>query len=273
MSDEDLEPIEPSLGALFRDERERGGAPAGSKERVFGRLAISLVDPGGGSSAGGAAGDESIPDGSQGTPPGGGAAIGPAGVAKMSRLLPLLGTFLAGGVAGGIAVAELAPPRVVVVVERTASGSARPEPPIVPALAPSLAVPSGPPSSDATRERPTPAAASVEPIRDAAVRESALARERALLDVARTALGRGDGAHALAFVSRHASEFPRGQMTEEREALAVQALTKLGRRSEAVQRGLDFHKTFPNSVLGPVVDAALENARASDVTHALDAGT
>lgn len=271
MSDEDLEPIEPSLGALFRDERERGGAPAGSKERVFGRLAISLVDPGGGSSAGGAAGAHGTPDGSQGPAPGGGAAIGPAGAATMSRLLPLLGTFLAGGVAGGIAVAELVPPRVVV-VERTASRSARPEPPLVPAFAPSLAVPSGPSASDATRERPTPAAASVEPIRDAAARESALARERALLDVARTALGRGDGAHALAFVNRHAIEFPRGQMTEEREALAVQALTKLGRKSEAVQRGLDFHKTYPSSVLGPVVDAALENARATDVTHALDGG-
>ncbi|MBX3208923.1 MAG: hypothetical protein KF764_28080 [Labilithrix sp.] len=271
MSDEELEPTEPSLGALFRDERQRGVAPAGSKDRVFGRLAISLAGPTGGGSAGGAAGEGRTPDGSEGAAPGGGAAIGHGGAATTSRLLPLLGTFLAGGLAGGIAVAKLAPPRVVV-VERPVEGSARPEVPLTPAFAPSLAVPSGTSANDATRERLTPPAASVEPIRDAAARESALARERALLDVARTALGRGDGAHALAFVNRHASEFPRGQMTEEREALAVQALTKLGRKPEAVQRGLDFHKTYPSSVLGPVVDAALENARASDVTHAPDGG-
>jgi hypothetical protein len=54
-----------------------------------------------------------------------------------------------------------------------------------------------------------------------------------------------------------AREFPRAQMIEEREAIAVQALAKLGRTEAAATRGARFRKVYPNSVLVPVVDAAL----------------
>ena len=79
-----------------------------------------------------------------------------------------------------------------------------------------------------------------------------------MLDPARTALGRGDGASALLGVKKHEQRFPKGQLTEEREAIAVQALVALGRGDEARARGERFERTYPNSVLAPAVNAALD---------------
>jgi outer membrane protein assembly factor BamD (BamD/ComL family) len=86
-----------------------------------------------------------------------------------------------------------------------------------------------------------------------------LAGERALLDTAKTALGRRDYATALETLDRHAQKYPRAQLAEEREALAVQALVGLGRAADARARAERFKKAFPNSMLTPVVDAALHN--------------
>jgi TolA-binding protein len=83
-----------------------------------------------------------------------------------------------------------------------------------------------------------------------------LSAERAVLDVARTALGRGDAAHALASTEEHAKRFPRGALSEEREAIAVQALAQSGKPSEARARALRFKKDYPESILLPAVLAA-----------------
>ena len=83
-----------------------------------------------------------------------------------------------------------------------------------------------------------------------------LSAERAVLDVARTALGRGDPAHALASTDEHARRFPRGALSEEREAIAVQALAQSGRADEARSRALRFKKDHPESILLPAVLAA-----------------
>jgi TolA-binding protein len=85
-----------------------------------------------------------------------------------------------------------------------------------------------------------------------------ISEERALLDPARTALGRSDGSSALAGVKKHEQRFPKGQLTEEREAIAIQALVALGRGDEARARGERFKRTYPNSVLAPSVNAALD---------------
>jgi hypothetical protein len=83
-----------------------------------------------------------------------------------------------------------------------------------------------------------------------------LAAERAALDVARTALGRGDGANALAACDEHARKFPRGALGEEREAIAVQALVLEHRSDDARARAERFRKTHPRSILLPAVLAA-----------------
>lgn len=102
---------------------------------------------------------------------------------------------------------------------------------------------------------PTPAP-SPEPKRPV-VSDPALARERVLVDTARSAVLKADGAAALKAVEAHAREFPKGRLAEERESLAVQALVVAGRRAEAMARAEAFHRVFPRSLLGPVVDDAL----------------
>lgn len=236
MNDDEIEPIDASLGAVFADERQRDRAPAGSRERVFDRLAASI----GGSGGGG---------------PGGGGGATLTALGQRLRLLSTVAALLAGGVIGGVVVATMRPPRVIY-VERVASPAASPSA--------GATAPSAEPASIAFSASPAAASAPIAVVASSGDRDVALAKERAILDVARTALGRNDGAHALEAVERHAREFPRGQMTEEREAIAVQALVKLGRKDEAAARGARFRRRYPDSVLIPVIDAALPPAAAGE---------
>jgi hypothetical protein len=106
---------------------------------------------------------------------------------------------------------------------------------------------------------PAPAlSASAGPAGPAVGRDVDLAAERALLEVARTALARGDSASALAALDQHAGRFPRGRLIEERESLAVQALAASGRRDEAQRRAEQFRRRSPDSMLLPAVEEALE---------------
>lgn len=86
--------------------------------------------------------------------------------------------------------------------------------------------------------------------------DDALARERSLLDMGRTALARGDTDAALAAVRSLEREAPGGQLVEERELLAVQSLVTADRLEEARRRAARFHEKYPSSpLLDVVVDA------------------
>jgi hypothetical protein len=76
-----------------------------------------------------------------------------------------------------------------------------------------------------------------------------LAAERALLDVARSALARGEAAEALSAAERHRREYADGALVEEREAIAIKALVALGRKDEAAQRLANLERTHPNSIV------------------------
>lgn len=88
-------------------------------------------------------------------------------------------------------------------------------------------------------------------------RAIALGRERALLDRAQASLSAGEPARALELVERHLRRYSQGALSEEREALAVNALVTLGRYREAVRRGAAFRARYPHSLLMPSIDAAL----------------
>jgi hypothetical protein len=94
----------------------------------------------------------------------------------------------------------------------------------------------------------------------AAAKDTSLAAERALIDMARTAVARGDGAGALGPLERHAEEFPNGRMTEEREWLRVQALLASGRGEEARERASSFRRAFPHSLMLPALDEILSSS-------------
>lgn len=86
--------------------------------------------------------------------------------------------------------------------------------------------------------------------------ESTLFAERSLLDQARKQLAE-QPTKALAFLERHAQQFPHGQLSEEREAMWINVLVLLDRRTEAKTRGAAFAVRFPNSLMGSSVRAAL----------------
>jgi hypothetical protein len=87
--------------------------------------------------------------------------------------------------------------------------------------------------------------------------DEALARERRVIDQARSAIARRDADAALKAIDEHAKVFPHGQLVEMREALSVQALVYAGRDTEARSRAERFHARFPGSTYASIVDAAI----------------
>ena len=158
-----------------------------------------------------------------------------------------------GGIVAGVALTVAlrkpdvlqAPPTVVsVYVDRAPPPTATQVTPIV--------IASAAPAASTSAQAAPSASAPSQP------RADNISEERALLDTARTALGRGDGASAMTGVKKHEQRFPKGQLAEEREAIAVQALVALGSGDLARARGERFKRTYPNSVLAPAVSAALD---------------
>lgn len=90
-----------------------------------------------------------------------------------------------------------------------------------------------------------------------------LVEERMLLDKARRELASGEAARSLTFLQQHALRFARGELVEEREAMWINVLVRLGRKEEAKARGEAFQTRFPKSLMGSSVRAALSAADAS----------
>jgi hypothetical protein len=70
--------------------------------------------------------------------------------------------------------------------------------------------------------------------------------EAELLAQAQAAL-RSNPAHALALTREHKRRFPGGVLAQEREVIAIEALSRLGREHEARGRADQFDKSYPGS--------------------------
>jgi hypothetical protein len=211
--------------------------------RVRDALRIRLGTPSnGGTSSGGGSGG-----GSPGASPVGGATV------RLSHaVLGMIGTLVVGAVGGAIAMRSAAPMAsgvVTVSAPQPASSPPRIDHAASPVVEPP---PLAPPTASQARSQRAPAAST-------STNAEAVVAERALLDAARTALANGEPAEALAFGERHETEFSRGRLVEEREALIIRALVKLGRGPEARERGARFAATWPRSLALPAVTAALES--------------
>jgi hypothetical protein len=77
--------------------------------------------------------------------------------------------------------------------------------------------------------------------------------EAALLEQARRALSSSPSS-ALLLANQHRARFPNGVLTQEREVIAIEALRRLHRSSEADQRATGFSKAFPGSAHQRMVD-------------------
>jgi hypothetical protein len=167
-----------------------------------------------------------------------------------------LGTFVLGGISGAALTIALLAPALF-----PHAGVDRPAPdrvPTPPTLAPS-------PSPAAPQPLAAPADAAPPPIAQRAARaepvsgDSQLAAERRLLDVARADLVGSEPERALAHLGLHQARYPHGFLSEERDAMAVQALVKLGRFDEARARAGAFRQRTPDSLFRSTVESAIES--------------
>jgi hypothetical protein len=99
-------------------------------------------------------------------------------------------------------------------------------------------------NSAAPSEPARPLSAPTAPSKPAAAK--AMAPELDLLSRAQRLLAR-DPAAALEVIDEHARAYPAGEFVEEREALAIDALRRLGRRQEAQARAQGFLLRYPAS--------------------------
>jgi hypothetical protein len=163
-----------------------------------------------------------------------------------------------GAVAGIMGHAAFGKERTqIVYVDRTVSAAPSATPAEAEALAPNTE------TKDAREPQParvvtaTPATESNTGAVASARSESPLARERSLLDPARADLAAGEPVRALERTRRHSKEFPNGLLSEEREAIAINALVSLGDYSQATKRAVAFRARFPRSLMAHFVDAAM----------------
>lgn len=155
----------------------------------------------------------------------GASAVAKGGASVLLKVLPVV--TLTAGLGLGIAVDRLVlrPSTVerVIVVERVNEAAELPSHVVTP-----------PPALVPQKKQPKP---------------DTLGKERVLLDVARSAVNAREWAKALSAVASHEANFPSGQLVEEREALAIQALLGAGQRTEARRRVSAFTTRFPDSPL------------------------
>ncbi|CAN5885534.1 hypothetical protein BH11MYX4_BH11MYX4_22900 [soil metagenome] len=254
MTDPMIDPLPPDIVALLEREKLAYPAEASLKVEVLARVEKTLgagVGPGGGGSGdGGGAGGH-----------GAGGAVGALVRSFSARAVTAIavGSFIAGGVVGGVVVnqattapssAPVAPANVAMSVRaiETAALDAESEAESEALMDASPAI-SAAPVADAALARPA--------TKDPADQRGDLTRERELLDVARASLSRGSPNDAIAAAERHSRRWPQGYLTEERDAVWIQALVAAGRRADAERKAAEFRRGAPNSVLMPAVDRAL----------------
>lgn len=262
MSEHDLDP---ELRDLVELERAALVEPVEARARLAARLgslfaATSLPPP-----AHSAEGPSSLGEGAPPTPaasapptPAASAASAATTTASAAMRWTTLLSALAGGAVLGSAVTATAlrtpapsaePPVEIRYVDRIVEVERAPD--AAAQIAPTL-----PSSTAPRREYAQPSATAHAEVPHTEVSDQTLARERQIIDQARSALARRDSDAALAAVDEHARAHPHGQLVEMREALAVQALVVARRASEAQARAARFHARFPGSLYAPIVDAA-----------------
>jgi hypothetical protein len=247
-----LEPLPDDLRQLLDAERRSEDAPAEARDRVLMRLG-GTFGLGVTSAAGGATGPSSPRTG--GPAVARAASVGASGAVRLARVAAIFVAGAATGVGGQRAVHHLR--------AQSAAPAARvvPAPPVPPAPRadrPAALPPPAAPSEAAAPRAHRPAVPTASPVSPEGG-DDRLAAERALLEIARAALIRGQADGALAALARHEATFPRGELSEEREGLYVQALVAAHRYDDARARAARFSRKHPRSLFAPAVAEALES--------------
>ncbi len=178
--------------------------------------------------------------------------------------IPFAKTMLALVIAGAASTALLS------TFASSAPQGTHPAPPSTPSAPTTPSEQATPPSPEgmhvedlptARVEEPKPKAAAPVPIRRGGS-ELELDGEVALIDSARAALAAKRPEAALARVDAYHRRFRSGHLTEEADALEIQALAAMGRRDEAKAKGQRFLSSYP----GSAYERRVRSVLASEVT-------
>ncbi len=258
MNREDVPPLDADVLALLAIERPLVVVEAAQRTRGLAAVEALIAGASLGSNDAGA-GAETGSGGALGNVANGSAFV----LAGGKAVAAITAAFVAGAVASGIGVFALARNDVRSAPQTSSAAPTATAQPIPsqldvapPAAARAIAVGDLP---DAAVRRAIANPSQEAPV----VSAQGLAAERALLDVARSALGRGSPEEALEAANRHSREYPNGLLTEEREALAIRALAGAGNREAAVARASRFRARFPKSLLLPAVEGAVGQGRST----------
>lgn len=234
------EPLDPELEALFSAERPLPSLKAEVGDRLWSSLALhrpDLATP----PLSDAAPTEptgAVPDR---LPP----AIAPAATAalKLSRgqLGALIGAATLGGAlaGGGIDRAWREPEVVIREVVRYV------EVPVAAAPPPAAVTPQTTPPAPPTKGR---RALRKRAARAAPIPQAWRERERSLIDAAQSSFRAGDAKKTLELLALHRRIHPKGQLKEERDALRIRALVRLGQGPEAQRALTGFQNRYPDSL-------------------------
>ena len=243
--------LDDDLRALVRRASTIEAAPAGPKARVLANVEALAGSPDGHGDAGaGGPGRETASSSAS--------LSGPA--------LVVAGAFAAGAAVGALVMYRVMQTRVppeatYVITEREVPTAPEHVPqlptPSAPATETTVAPSAHPVDSAAPVVRPRPAPGATASSRKPSVIDAPdpATDERSLLDRARSAIEREDGAAALDATAEHARRYPSGVLVQEREAIAVRALVLLGRTEEARARVVRFRERFPDSMLLPALES------------------
>ncbi len=176
-----------------------------------------------------------------GPPPSGGGGAAPVPLVRGWLRTLGVASVAVGLVVGVVALRSSRPPRATAPPTTHAAPRDRPSPVVLPEVLP-------PP------ERSPPIAATVAPpatprvVAVPAVPRCDPGEHVTLVQAARAELRRGDPRASLASTARDHARCPHGALAEEREAIAVESLVRLGRRGEAARRLAEFERDRPSSL-------------------------
>jgi hypothetical protein len=244
MNETELPSLPDDVALLLEAERTIPPAPQGLSGEVWQSLSASLA---------------ALP------PPGAGPAssVGPTGTVAAGGLsgkaLVAVVSFALGGATVAVvdrvvAPAELPMPAPVAAPVRAEAPPLEPAPVVIAPAPQEVPLPPAP----AARPRVSPPPATTVVVTPVPVAPAdQLADERAVLEVARTALARGRPAEAVDALKRHAERFPTGQLAEERDFLWVQCQASAGELAAARERARAFRAAYPRSMMLPALDEVL----------------
>ena len=191
---------------------------------------------------------------------GAGASLAPAAAGGSMAVKATLGTLAALVVAGGVYTATrstpTAPPPQAAAASVAAPAAAAPKAISTTEPAPVVSIDDLPKLEEPPKATASGAPA---PLADTAAepkKKRTAAEAMADLRRAQDALG-SNPARVLQLIAEHRRDYPRSAFSQERDVLEIDALLRLGRRSEAIAKGEQFTKYYPKSGHRRRIDALL----------------